>query len=244
MQYANRYLKILAEFTKCKKSFLFGFFILFSPIVFCVNISNRKRIMKTNAKVFFLILTTALLVFSACKSDDPTGPDNNNHQTDPDPPDYSSFNRAFFRLNVMITKQYAAYSSDTWWIFGTTYNMPVSYSNGVFSGDTVYYWFDGEQVEELTITMDTLTGILSQLEFQLVFNGPISDYTQSISLSNVNRTYQDFNCIVYSDSGTAACSHVNSLDYDYNNSSEPSSEFVVTTHECYESSVLEVSFGR
>jgi len=195
--------------------------------------------------LFLAIIIATLLVFTACKNDDPTSPnDNDPIVTDPNPPDYPSFIRAHFQVDLMVTKQYDSHSTEEYMIFSPMFNMAGSFSNEVFYAESTWASFDGEQTEQLTITMDTLTGVLRNLYFHQVFNGPVSNYEMSVTLSDINRTEQDFSTLVFADSGMAVCSHINSVDYDYENTTATYNNFVITGHECFSESYLRVGMSN
>jgi len=197
--------------------------------------------------LFLAIIIATLLVFTACKDDDPTSPNDNNNNvvTDPNPPDYPQFIYAWFHFSVEVTKQYDTYSED-WFTGIQPYGrMRGSFNGGVFYADTtVNPTSTSEQTEQLTITMDTLTGVMSNLEFHRFFEDDSTDLTMSVSLSNINRTDWSSNYLVYSDSGMATCGHINTLDCDYNNYAEPWRSYVYTSYECSEvNSDIEVSLS-
>lgn len=122
--------------------------------------------------------------------------------------------------------------------------MTGSFSNNVFYAETTYASYSGEQTEELTITMDTLTGVMSNLEYHRVFEGPTTHYEISISVSDIERTFQSYNSLTYADSGMASCTHINTLDWDYDNYEYPGDSYTVTNFWCYEDSRIKVDFLR
>jgi len=199
--------------------------------------------MKRPLVIFLTLVIATLLVFTACKNDDPTGPDDNDVVTDPNPPDYPSFVRGYFQFDVEITKQYDSYSSEDLRSFSPTWGMYGSFSNGVFYAESTWTTFDGEQTEQLTITMDTLTGRVNSVDFHQVFNNVHASYEMSISLSNIARTDQSSNYIAFEVSGMDVCNHINSVDFDYENFSDPTLDYIITDYGCMESSELHVSLN-
>jgi len=197
--------------------------------------------MKPNLKLFLIILIGCFLVFTACKDDNPTTPNNNDPVvTDPNPPDYPSFVRACFNLYVQATKQYSTYSIDEAFSVTPTWSMLGSFSGGTFYADTTTDW---GQYEELTITIDTLTGIMTNLEYHRTYSGEtIRD--MSVSLSGMSRTYQSYNSIAFEDSGATVCTKINSLDYSYQDIAHPNYSYVITEIICEDWSSLEVSLSN
>jgi len=201
--------------------------------------------MKTNLKVCIVVLLVAVLLFVACKNDDPTGPDDNDPVvTDPNPPDYPSFVRGYFQFDVEITKQYDTHTVDDLESFSPTWSMLGGFSNGVFYAESTWTTFDGEQTEQLTITMDTLTGRVNSVDFHQVFNNVHASYEMSISLSNIARTDQSSNYIAFEVSGMDVCNHINSVDFDYENFSDPTLDYIIIDYGCLEGSDLHVSLNN
>jgi len=191
--------------------------------------------------ILVLLLIATLLLVSACKNDDPTGPDNNNVVTDPDPPDYSTFVSAYFRVEVMATQQYDTFSTDEVSTFSPTGNLLGSFSGQVFTAETTYTIFDGEYTELLTIAVDTLTGVMSNLEYHQTYNDPVSSYEMSVLVSDLERSTKTPYYIVFVDSSTSVCSHINDIDYDYENIPNPNSSYSVTSYSCEEWSIAEIT---
>ena len=93
--------------------------------------------MKKPFAYFLILVIAALLVFTACKNDNPTGPDDNDPVvTDPNPPDYPSFVRGYFQFDVEITKQYDTHTVDDLESFSPTWSMLGGFSNGVFYAES------------------------------------------------------------------------------------------------------------
>jgi len=198
--------------------------------------------MKKNLPILVLLLISTLLLVSACKNDDPTGPnDNDPVVTDPEPPDYSTFIRAYFRVEVMTTQQYDTFSTDEVSTFSPTGNLLGSFSGQVFTAETTYTIFDGEYTELLTIAVDTLTGVMSNLEYHQTYDDPVSSYEMSVLVSDLERSMKTPYYIVFVDSSTSVCSHINDIDYDYENIPNPNSSYSVTGYSCEEWSISEIT---
>jgi len=197
--------------------------------------------MKMNLKLCLVVLFAALLVFCACKNDDPVGPNDNNNQTDPDPPDYSTFIRAYFHVDVMATHQYDTFSTDEISTFSPVGSLPGGFSGQTFTAETTYSSFDGEYYELLTITVDTRTGAMSNLVYQPTYSDPVSSSAMSVLVSDLDGSTKTPYYIVFVDSSTSVCSHINNIDYDYENIPNPNSSYSVTSYSCEEWSIAEIT---
>jgi len=197
--------------------------------------------MKRNYKLLFAALIIGLMIFASCKDNNPTDPtDDNNYPPDPYPPDYSTFVYASFQFDVSITKQFDSYSVEDYKIVSPTYGMYGSFTGGTYFADTTFPSFDGEMHEELTITIDTLTGVLTSLDYRQTFFGPLSQYETSATIEDMPRTSRTGQSLGFYLTGNSVCSHVTEFDFYYQKYATPSDNYIVTNYFCGEMNEINI----